>query len=359
VRGVLLAFVVALGFALLLMVLRQGLYLRALEKPGRMLAAVTVMLTVLALRPSRGAMWWGLIAGAVAGAAFSVYQRWGLGVERPGGLINSITFGDIVLCMGLMCLAGAADFKSRRVLWPVLGALAGVVGSIATGTRGGWVAIILAGALFLRYGNALSGRFRTVALLAGLALVLGTYSIPQTGARQRLEQGIVDVREYLDGGNAFTNMGVRLELWRGAGMLIARHPWSGAPPAQVKRELAALVDDGKVAPFVLEFDHFHNDMVQALVYGGVAGLLVWGSTLLLPFLFFLRILRRGAGPALLAPALSGALLVVCYFSFGLTEVIFWTVRSTMFYALMLFLLMGLCLNAQDDVLCAQRAGPQP
>jgi O-antigen ligase len=46
---------------------------------------------------------------------------------------------------------------------------------------------------------------------------------------------------------------------------------------------------------------------------------------------------------------------VCYFSFGLTEVIFWSVRSTMFYALMLFLLMGLCLNAQDEAAAAAAA----
>jgi O-antigen ligase len=42
------------------------------------------------------------------------------------------------------------------------------------------------------------------------------------------------------------------------------------------------------------------------------------------------------------------LLVTGYFSFGLTEVIFWSILSTMFYVQMLFLLMGFCLNAQDE-----------
>ncbi|SFL49217.1 O-antigen ligase family protein [Rugamonas rubra] len=354
VRGVLLAFGLGLAFAVLLMVLRHGVHLRALEKPGRMLAAATVMLAVLACRPSRRALWWGLIAGAVAGAAFSVYQRWGMGMQRPGGLINSITFGDIVLCMGLMCLAASSDFKGRLALWPAFGALAGLAGSIATGTRGGWLAVLFAGVLMVRYGHVLRGRLRQGAALAALALLLASYFVPQTGARQRLEQGIDDVRSYYGGGNAYSNMGVRLELWRGAAMLIERHPLSGAAAPQVKAELAELAADGKIDPFVLQFDHFHNDMVQALVYGGVLGLLAWGATLLLPLLFFLRILRRRPTVAagLLAPALAGALLVVCYFSFGLTEVIFWSVRSTMFYALMLFLLMGLCLNAQDEAAAA-------
>ena len=349
VRWVLLAFGLSLALGLAGF-LAHELKLRDLEKPSRMLAAATVMITVLACRPSRKAFWWGLIAGAVAGACFSVYQRWGMGLDRPGGLINSITFGDIVLCMGLMCLAGALDFKGRQAVWPGLGALAGLIGSIATGTRGGWIAVVFAVLLFVKYGHFLRGRFRKALALSVLALLVASYFVPQTGARERIEQGISDVQTYFGGGNTYTNVGVRFELWTAAGQLIELHPWRGASPGQVKSELATLVQQGKVHPYVMESEHFHNDIMQVLVYGGVIGLVVWFGTLLAPFLFFLRILNthESASSGVIAPALAGMLLVLGYFSFGLTEVIFWSVRSTMFYALMLFLLMGLCLNAQSS-----------
>lgn len=354
VRWVLAAFLLSLVFALAGMLLHADIAARALEKPGRMLLAVTVLLAVLALRPSRKALWWGLIGGTLAGAAFICYQRWGLGIERPGGLINSITFGDIVLCMGLMSLAGVLDFKGRQVLWPWLGALAGLLGSVATGTRGGWIALLFAAVLFIKYGHYLRGRLaRTLALLA-LALLVSTYFIEGTGARKRLHQGVSEVQTYIAGGNAHTNIGLRLELWKGAGMLIARHPWSIASPQQVRDELAEEVAAGRLHGFVTEYEHFHNDILQVLVYGGVPGLLVWLGTLLAPFLFFLRILnsRLAADTRAAAPALAGMLLVLSYFSFGLTEVIFWSVRSSMFYALMLFLMMGLCLNAKDEKVAA-------
>ena len=359
VRWVLLAFGLSLALGLVGYLFTRELKLRDLEKPTRMLAAATVMLTVLACRPSRKAFWWGLIAGAMAGACFSVYQRWGMGVERPGGLINSITFGDIVLCMGLMCLAGVLDFKGRQALWPGLGALAGLVGSIATGTRGGWIAIAVAVVLFVKYGHFLRGRFRKALALSVLALLVASYFVPQTGARARIEQGISDVQTYFGGGNTYTNVGVRFELWSAASELIERHPWRGASAVQVRAELTELVQQGKVHPYVLQAEHFHNDIMQVLVYGGVLGLLVWLATLVAPLLFFLRILHRhesatgGAGAGPIAPALAGTLLVLGYFSFGLTEVIFWSVRSTMFYALMLFLLMGLCLNAQPSAFNAK------
>ena len=351
IRGVLIAFGLSFAFALAGFLFKHDLHLRTLEKPSRMLFAVTVALTVLACRPNRKVLWYGLVAGACAGAVFILYQRWVMGIDRPGGLINSITFGDIVLCMGLMSLAGVLDFKGRAALWPGLGVLAGLVGSVGTGTRGGWVAIIFAAVLFLKYGRYLRGRYVKMLALLALALLLSTYFIPQTGALERLEEGVNDVETYVNGGSAYTHMGVRFELWKGAGMLIERHPWSGATLPQVRAELTQLTVEGKVHPFVLESPHFHNDMLQELVFGGIPGCLVWFGTLLMPFLFFLRILRTHesarANPAQIALALAGMLLVLGYFSFGLTEVIFWSVRSSMFYALMLFLIIGLCLNAKE------------
>jgi O-antigen ligase len=347
IRGVLIAFGAVLLLALLFALLSGDGRLRDLEKPLRNLLAATAMLTVLACRPSRKALWWGLIAGAFAGAIFIAYQRWVIGVDRPGGLINSITFGDIMLCMGLMCLAATLDFAGRSAIWPALGALAGLAGSIATGTRGGWIAIAFSVLLLGRYGHVLRGRWRKAVALLALALVVSTYFIPQTGARERVDEGFSDIHHYFNGGETYTSVGIRLELWRSALQLIGHHPVLGGSIPTVRKEMEQLVAEHRVHPYVLEFDHFHNDILQALVFGGAVGLIAWGATLLVPFIFFMRQIREGAGGRN-TPALAGMLLVLCYFSFGLTEVIFWSIRSNMFYATMLFLLAGLCLNARDE-----------
>ncbi|WP_229474503.1 O-antigen ligase family protein [Pseudoduganella lurida] len=344
------AFAAACVFSGLVVLLHDGVSLRVWEKPTRMLLAFTALVAVVACRPSRKALWWGLIGGTVAGACVVGYQRVIEGIDRPGGMMNAITFGDIVLCMGLMCLAAVLDFRGRQRLWPALGVVAGLAGSLATGTRGGWVAIVFAALLFLKYGHYLRGVFaKSAAALVGV-LVAGAFLVPQTGMGQRLEQGVSDVQTYFNGGSAYTNVGVRLELWKGATLLIAQHPLVPVGPVQVHEELGALVKAGTLQPFVLEAEHFHNDALQALVYGGVLGLLIWFGTLLMPFLFFLRMLRshESAPAGLVATALAGMLLVLGYFGFGLTEVIFYSTRSAMFYALMLFVLMGLCLNAREE-----------
>src|SRR6202008_1958062 len=110
----------------------------------------------------------------------------------------------------------------------------GLVGSIATGTRGGWLAIGFAIIVFVKYGHVLRGRFRKALALAALGLLASSYFVPQTGARARVEQGVEDVRDYFGGGNTYTNVGVRLEMWTAASMLIEQHPWRGASAPQVK-----------------------------------------------------------------------------------------------------------------------------
>ena len=41
------------------------------------------------------------------------------------------------------------------------------------------------------------------------------------------------------------------------------------------------------------------------------------------------------------------LVVLAYAAFGLSEVIFWSMKGSLFYALMVFLLMGWCLVGED------------
>jgi O-antigen ligase len=170
--------------------------------------------------------------------------------------------------------------------------------------------------------------------------------------RARALEGVNDIRSYLAGGSTYTNLGVRFEMWRGAAMLVAERPWLGSAQGQAMAQLAAQADAGRFEPAVKQAGHFHNDALQALVTGGVIGLLAWLATLLAPLVFFVRLLRAhvragAVNPGLLAPALAGTLVVVSYAGFGLTEVIFWSMRASLLYALLVFLLMGLCLNAKE------------
>jgi O-antigen ligase len=298
-------------------------------------------------------LWWGVVLGAVCALPFVGYQRIVLGIDRPGGWLNAITFGDIALCLALVALAAAIDYRhsTRKAIVPALGAVAGLAGTVMTGTRGGWIALALAAVLFLTYAHLLRSRRVRLLLVGSFALFASTFFIPATGVQARVGQGVDDVRTWLDGGSAYTNVGVRLELWKGAGYLIQERPLFGRDPDMVRAGLRRLAAEGKIQEVILPVEHLHNDALQALATGGVFGLLAWLGILATPFAFFARMLGREAHRARpqFAPALAGMLVVLSYFSFGLTEVIFWSLKGSMFYALMVFLLMGFCLNVKDEL----------
>jgi O-antigen ligase len=293
VRPVVLSFLIYFLFAFFVMLLRPDTGSGSIEKPARMLLAVSALALVLAFRPQRGALWRGVIGGAAGGALLVGYQRLALGMDRPGGLLNAITTGDVLVCFALVALAAAIDVRAGgKARWPALGAVAGLGGALMTGTRGGLVALLPAAWLFLRHARA-PGRVQArVLALAGFALVAAAYAVPQSGARERVAQGVRDVQSWYAGGSAYTNMGIRLELWKGAAALIAERPLLGRSYPQAQREMARRVAASTLDPVVLPAEHFHNDAVQALVTGGVAGLLAWLAIMAAPLAFFARMLRR-------------------------------------------------------------------
>lgn len=350
VRWVILAFLGHFLFILACFLLRSEALAGSLEKPLRMLLSVSALALVLAYRPDRRALWLGVIGGAAGGCLVVAYQRLALGLDRPGGFLNAITTGDLLLCLGLLSMAALIDLRGvRQWIWALAGTVAGLAGAMLTGTRGGAISLLLAALLLIRHANALGGRRVRALLLACVAMVGASYFVPQTGVADRVRQGAEDVHAYADGRSAFSNVGIRLALWKEASLLVSAHPLLGLDRIDAKREERALVDGGLVDPVVLDAVHYHNDALQVLVTGGVAGFVLWLGTLVAPLTFFSRQLRAKAraGRPRRALALAGAFVVLSYIGFGLTEVIFWSVKASLFYSLTVFLLMGLCLNAKE------------
>jgi O-antigen ligase len=354
VRWVVLAFVAHVLFELGCMLLR-GEKTNVLDKPTRMPLGVSALAVVLAVRAPRRMFWWGASAGALASLPFIAWQRFALHLERPGGFINSITFGDLAMVLALLALAGAIDMRERPrdALLAGAGALAGLAASMLTGTRGGWMALVLAALVLGRRMVRIDSRRVRALLAAGVAVLAAAWFVPALGVQARFAEGVHDAETWYEGGPVFTNVGIRLELWKGAIMLIREHPVFGMDFDACRARLAEYGREGRFDARVLELPHLHNDGLQVLATGGVVGFVIWAATLAAPLRFFLRQLGQDRAHAVRMPqfaaALGGALVVLGYVGFGLTEVIFWSMKGSVFYALMVFLLMGFCLNAEEKI----------
>lgn len=357
-RWVLLAFLLQLlDVALLASSRDHGV--KDLDGPSRMCMALAAMLVVQAAAPNARALWLGAAGGAVAALVFQAWQWLALGIVRPGGLMNPITFGDLSLCLAWLSLCGLIDMRTaedgrrRRWTWQwmaVAGVLCGVAASLLTGSRGGWLALPLLLLLPLCMRGLLPRRLALALPLLACVLAGAAWSIPQTGVRDRVAIGLSDTRLILAGNPAATSLSVRLELWKAGAMLVRERPWTGQDTPSYKRRMREWVAQGKLTPALFappEPPHMHNDALQMLVTRGVTGLLAWCGILIAPACFFAGQLRAAApSGSRRTAALAGLAFVLAYAGFGLTEVIFWSMKASLFYALMVFLLMGYCLSGQ-------------
>src|SRR5690606_23050264 len=174
VLGVLVAFGLVQIFDLLI----HEAGSRHMDKPLRFLLATLVFWVVRKYPPRLSWLWAGLAVGGILTASWAGYQKLFLQAERALGYTHVIQFGNIAMLTGLFCLAGlgwAGAQPQRRVWVPLLvaGAVGAVLGSLFSGSRGGWVGLpLVLLVLYRAYREYFSRRMRILALTV-LAVAAG------------------------------------------------------------------------------------------------------------------------------------------------------------------------------------------
>lgn len=290
------------------------------------LLAVLVVMAWRSVPPSFTAWRLGIGLGALTAGGWALYERIVLDHARAGHLINAIPFGDLALLLGVLsaiALVDALEDHRRRRLWRWwLGAaaVAGLVASLASGTRGGWIALPVL--IWLWYGNfyrvVSRGTLILVTVLLALSLTVAV-AVPHTGVAKRVDLAVEQLLGYFQAGEKATSVGIRLEMWRAGAHLIAERPLFGWGEGGLQQRRNELVDQGLIHPGVERYDQLHSDLIDTTARRGLIGL---ASLLLLygmPLLLFARRLRPDRSSEVRALALSGIAVVAAFVDFGLTQ----------------------------------------
>lgn len=340
-----LVMAVLAGYSLLFMLQLwlEGVEASVYDRPSRFVFAVPVLLWVLTFPPRLSWLWSGLVVGSLATAGWALWQKLFAGVERATGFTYVIQFGNISMLFGLFCLAGlgwaAVQPHSRGwIAWLLLGALAGALGSLLSGSRGGWIGLpFVFFVLYRAYGKMISLRLRTIAMVMVIALAVLVYWVPQTGVKDRLHQAFTDIELYQQG-EKWTSLGARFDMWQGALTLIAEKPLTGWGWYGYQQGMQVLADEGEVIQFAADH-HAHNEYLDNFARRGILGLLSLLALYLVPLRLFGRRLTA-ANLELRALATAGAILPVAFMDFGLSQVFFGHNSGVMVYAFWLAVLWG-------------------
>ncbi|PJC97352.1 ligase [Janthinobacterium sp. BJB1] len=297
---------------------------RELDMPLRALLATPVLLLLLAYPPRPAAWWSGVAIGAIGGAALASWQILVLDMYRPqAATSNAIHYGNVSILLGMLSLCGLdwARTQGRRLAWSMLllaGGLAGVVGSIISVSRGGWLVLPVCGCLFLyHYSKGRGARYVAALLSALLAVSTLAYTLPNSRVPERIAIAINEIEQFQDSDTVTTSIGQRMEMWRTAWVMSRENIWFGMGRSGYLAAKQQLADEGKMNAVIKNHTNAHNEYLDALVKRGITGLLALLLLFLAPLALFARALRHSASPA--QPyALAGVVLCTCYMIFGLT-----------------------------------------
>ncbi|UQB42430.1 O-antigen ligase family protein [Thiomicrospira microaerophila] len=321
--------------------------LRGLDQPFRFFAAIIGLLFLLRFPPKPSLFWLGVVIGSFLTGLHSLYIIVLLDLTRVDlGYTHHIQFGNIALLLGLVSLAGlgwAAEQKDK-VFWTallVVGFLFGLLASLLSGTRGGWVAIPFA-LLIIYRGLSTSFRWRQVVLGSGALFFVGLFAYlqPVLGVKDRVDLAVQEVGAYYQSGEVATSVGARLEMWRGALIIGQENPVYGVGDGGYQQRKFELIELGELDGFVAQFGHPHNEYLERFVKFGLVGLLSLLLLYFLPLRVFLSFFNDTRS-SVRAYATAGAVLCVCYIDFSFTQSFFAHNSGVMVFAFMLIIIWAM------------------
>lgn len=327
-----------------------------LNKPSRYLLAVLCVPFVFACPPRGRFLLLGIAVGAAAGGLRALFDVHVLGydrawIESATRTSGAIQYGNLSGLFGLMCWVQWMVFLDRwrwhQLLLMAVCALLGLLGSLLSQTRGGWLALALC---MLPLSWLLVRHLWSRRMLAGgagllvLVLLLGWYQAPQL--EQRWEQAQSEVSGYVDGGIAKTSVGQRLDHWQLAWRMGLDRPLGGWGEVGYQQEKQRRVEAGLAQPIVLQFGHAHNEWLDMFAKRGLLGLggllLFYGIPLALLWPTRARVLSPDGSidRQALCLRLVGVLLPLGYLGFGLTQVFLAHYNGLMVFMFMVLLILA-------------------
>lgn len=281
-----------------------------------------------------------LWAAALGGVAYGVsaglemlgmiFPQWSLhstgaryyaeeGVLRAGGGGgNPIHFADAAMwLLGLgACAAYFETGQSTFRRWMLAAcAMMAFLACLASQSRGALLALLALYGVMAAFALRKQHRMNLGAGMALLIVVFGV-AVQQHWVGQRLLMVGNEVQQYLAQSTfTFSSVGARLEMWRLALLAVGPQWWTGLGVGSVSDVVARLPSAQALPHEMLRQPHFHNDLMQSLVLGGV--LLASGMLVTLGLLLW----QARKDPYLMWVVLAG----IC---FGFSDLIFH--QNTMF-----------------------------
>ncbi len=293
-----------------------------------MLLAPFIVNAIAVARPPLLMLWVAAASAAVLAGLMACYQSLHLNMGRAIGVLNNqIMFGDLSVVLAMFCAFGwlfgcQGKYKMGLKIYLFLGMLMGLLASLLSGTKGGWMSIFMVALVLISVSFAgwQRGKRLGVGLVFLTAVFVLAWLVPPELVIDRISDGGRAAYIWFASGQITDgSVSIRLEMWRQALSMIADSPWTGWGTSDARVELASRLASIGAGDGWIQVE---NDLLQAGIVHGIPAMLsylifyaglIWG---------FSRIRQHAHGDMhIFALSLLGMLLTVVMVEFGLSVVV--------------------------------------
>lgn len=263
--------------------------------------------------------------------------------------LNAIPYGNFEIALGMLSLLSidwlGRDKRLVRIL-KLCGFTAGLAASLASGSRGGWMAIPVFLVIYIYFKTGrVSARMLLYSLIAGVLVFTLLYSFHDRFS-QRVNVFKTEVTMFNQEFSSLTN---RWRLYKAAVEIFLHQPITGVGPEGFALQMQPMMEAGKLTYLdaVYGRGEVHNDILSKAAGMGIFGLIAILAIYVVPFRMFWKA-TRSALPHVKRAGFLGVTFVSGFFVFGLTVEILNLTMATAFYSFTVAVLLAVCYNVHND-----------
>lgn len=323
------------------------------DMPSRIVLALPILLLLLRYPPKTEWLLNSFAIGAIIAGAIAIYHVQVLGAPRAYDANTvkgymAIQSGNMAMSLSVFSLIGLFYYLTKKQvghsLLFILAVGMGAVGSLLSGSRGGWVLTPFV-MLFICYQNRHLLSKKVLLTGSAVLLALVTFSYPKLEIR--VNEALSDINRYGHNDNYQNSIGARAEMWKSAWYSFSEKPIFG--PGFPGREASKLkqVELQLVDPIVEDYGRAHNQYLEELSTKGLVGF----AALMAIFLVPLRVFRQRLASKQKKQqyiAVCGVAHVLLVAGYCLTQNYLNHNSGIIFYCILTVILLASCLKPEPE-----------
>lgn len=336
----------------LFFILFHGEKMKLIDNPLRAFLFLSVTIFMVYSAVKLDVLLYSIPLGSFIAGLIALYQYYILHLPAAFNEQMKIQSGDIAMSLGLFSLVIALylfEIKQNKfALLAVIAGSFGVLASVLSFTRGGWVGfpIILITILYI-YRNILSKKLLSAVVLS---ILIGGISL---STNEQLINRILDVKNNLihySENSKDGSIGARLDMWKMGGYAFIEHPISGWSLKALDEYKKNLADKGIVSREFTVYSHLHNQFIDELAKKGILGGVAILGIFLVPLYSFYRKQKKFLNNKKLKLLTTlGIIHVLATMFYCLTQVFFAHNSGNIFYFFVLLVVWSFMINEKSKV----------